>query len=1089
MNDEELAKKILDFLRNNENKEIDVIELRKNFSFEELERIIFFYSENYYDIFIRFEGIILKLNNLFTEEEAAILLNIYENDSSRYKILKYLGDEKIISLFSEKKRGIGIDTLISYLSNDSSRLLALNIVKDKYYKYCIIKNFESDALKIKYLRKVNSEFKAYVIRKLKDDNLKRKYINTLTRGKGIIIASLKEEWERNFYLKEYFLILTDEDKEAIITSLKDKKEIVYYLRWCKDKVKAEVALNLMSDEELLDKILNIINNQKYIAKVLQKTKNVIILDKYIPKLKNSKHLFRVFSEKKSDNILLKYIDKLNDKDKVEILEKQDNGETIFQLLKHINDKKILFEFIEHCEIFPSYSDDYEDIIDLYVSKYNINKKHLVIVLKNTSMLMLKYIKNENIIKILNSSEDTFLKIMSILDKDNLEMTSASLNDIVNSLLQREFRLKHSKIIFTFPNILNLIEKGEMPGIVNSLDEIKAYINIEKEIEKNNWSLKKFIDLLLKKDELAINCLREITQKYITEKRNEFTQNNLKNGYKKCTKALGKKEELIKYLINNYPMDFLIDIFERSTRYQNTYTEEELQFINNKDLIREIIAYKRNPEKYAQMPENIKENIKLFNTILSKNVADMGIKFFPKIDIKNFTYEFNEIDVEFLLGIMMNLDVTKLEKFIFNNPELFNRLMKLLNQYKICGWGTNFDSLLLEAGFSLDAETVANFIQYFDVSHKILKEKVEKGEIASITFTALLDLAICYSTESNKYLMVFGDQNFKYISSNSSPNASTMSKEDRLNKSLDYLKTIRTRKILTIPSLDKNFNLNSGKKINIVVGNYSNPINLTYGERTGSCMRLGGAGNSLYDFCLNDKNGFHIRFTNPTNGNFVSRVSGFRNGNTVFLNELRYSKDENYDNMDLVEACKLVANEIIELSRNSNFPIDNVVISPYYAMEESKMNLVDLNIKNPTKGIGNFYIDVSNRSIVLATSNKSGKFVPIKLSSDNLPEYDVQRDKIRILYNNECQMYVAHLKSMDMLLSNHNIEDIECNLDETLVMCIAGEDWVVTIDENKNIDKYIMNSTNNKEQAMLEMHEALEKLKENLNTEYSKAHSL
>ena len=44
-------------------------------------------------------------------------------------------------------------------------------------------------------------------------------------------------------------------------------------------------------------------------------------------------------------------------------------------------------------------------------------------------------------------------------------------------------------------------------------------------------------------------------------------------------------------------------------------------------------------------------------------------------------------------------------------------------------------------------------------------------------------------------------------------------------------------------------LKNGKKINIVVGNFSNIINLTYGERTGACMRIGGAGKSLFNFCL------------------------------------------------------------------------------------------------------------------------------------------------------------------------------------------------------------------------------------------------
>ena len=117
-------------------------------------------------------------------------------------------------------------------------------------------------------------------------------------------------------------------------------------------------------------------------------------------------------------------------------------------------------------------------------------------------------------------------------------------------------------------------------------------------------------------------------------------------------------------------------------------------------------------------------------------------------------------------------------------------------------------------------------------------------------------------------------------------------------------------------------------MHVVVGNFTHPSNLTHGERTGACMRIGGAGKSLFDFCLEDDNGFHIRFVNPKTGKFVSRVSGFRNGNTVFLNELRFSEDSEYTNKDVVEACKLIARELIEVSKESELPIDNVVVTDF-----------------------------------------------------------------------------------------------------------------------------------------------------------------
>ena len=69
-----------------------------------------------------------------------------------------------------------------------------------------------------------------------------------------------------------------------------------------------------------------------------------------------------------------------------------------------------------------------------------------------------------------------------------------------------------------------------------------------------------------------------------------------------------------------------------------------------------------------------------------------------------------------------------------------------------------------------------------------------------------------------------------------------------------------RKNISVPPVDEDLELSNGKRMNVVIGNVSDPINLTYGERTGACMRIGGHADSLFDFCLKDDNCFHIRFS-------------------------------------------------------------------------------------------------------------------------------------------------------------------------------------------------------------------------------------
>ena len=112
-----------------------------------------------------------------------------------------------------------------------------------------------------------------------------------------------------------------------------------------------------------------------------------------------------------------------------------------------------------------------------------------------------------------------------------------------------------------------------------------------------------------------------------------------------------------------------------------------------------------------------------------------------------------------------------------------------------------------------------------------------------------------------------------------------------------------------------------------MGNFTSPINLTHGERTGACMRIGSNADSLYHFCLEDENGFHITFKDPKTGKYISRVSGFRNGNTVFLNELRCSlKPNKYSDADLEAFCQKTAEMLITKSKESGYPIDNVWVS-------------------------------------------------------------------------------------------------------------------------------------------------------------------
>ena len=1071
-----LTKKILEFWQKYDNMPIQVNELKNVFNFYEISTILWNdnYLNNYSSIVENFRNKIHDLNELFTEKEA---LKLVESIDQPTNLLKYLKDESLLSLISENNFDLVYD-IAFFLSSDEAKIKGFNLVQDLKLKANFISQLNSDELKLNYLKYINSENKYRIISTIKDDNLLEKHITFFSTNKGDFISNLSNDSKKVYYLKKYFRLLNNDEKINIISSLNDEEQIFYLLNFCSDSVKSGVAC---VKYELSDRIIQTINNKTELGKILKyNSTNIELIDKYIEHITDINELTEIISLI-DDEYKIKYLSKLDDTRKIEFINEIYDGQLKFKAFECINDKKILFQLISHCEVFPEYSFEYDYIIDLYSEKYNLNKNQLLIAVKNVSLSLLKYIENPNIIKIINSQENEFMLIMKLFNKDELKMNLSSLNDILNSLLQRNFRNNSAETILLFSNMLSAIENNNKELLTEKLHLIFQTTDISDELATKSWNFDMFVQLLLEKNEISIEILHTYTNKYINNKRNAYVQDNLQNAIEVCTYTEYDKNDLIKYMLTNYPMELIVNLFKNEIAINENLYAEEVALLKNTELIQKIILYKKNPNLYANAFDEIKRYFKIFNQVFDNIIADCSSNVFPDINAKKKISGFKNVDTNFLINIMMNLDINKMIN-LFNNPELLNKLLKYWQQYKIGGWEDVFTPLLNNAGIFIDAEVVANFLQYFDLSYQNLQDKINKGQISNISLTALLDLSSCYNSESKKYSILFGNENFKYIASNPGPNASTMLKDQRIKSTIKYIKTIRNRKYVSVPAFDKNVLLENGKLINVVVGNFSNMINLTYGERTGSCMRIGGAGESLFDFCLENDNGFHIRFSNPDTGNFVSRVSGFRNGNTVFLNELRYSEDPHYSNKDIVEACKLISEELIKESQNSNLPIENVIITPFYSMEESGMQKKNLQIPNPQLGLRKFYTDVSSTSIVLATSNNSNEILPVKLGIKNVPKYFVARDKQNILYNKEAQEFIAHINILDQLLSNNNVDDLNFEIDTNIIACFAGDDWYVAINADGSLSEYIMNNSNNKQQAIDEMQDALNYLKLNVSKE-------
>jgi len=146
---------------------------------------------------------------------------------------------------------------------------------------------------------------------------------------------------------------------------------------------------------------------------------------------------------------------------------------------------------------------------------------------------------------------------------------------------------------------------------------------------------------------------------------------------------------------------------------------------------------------------------------------------------------------------------------------------------------------------------------------------------------------------------------------------------------------------------------SGKYLNYNYSMYDSQDEsiLVSGIDTDSCFRIFGNDNDFLHYCALDKNGFVIKITDEF-GNFIGRASGFRNGNCVFINQLRTIYDEGgnnyhgiYDNEtnDIIETFKRACLDIVNTSLNNDeekIKIEFIFVTQSYALDSYESNVPD-----------------------------------------------------------------------------------------------------------------------------------------------------
>ncbi len=792
--------------------------------------------------------------------------------------------------------------------------------------------------------------------------------------------------------------------------------------------------------------------------------------------------------------------------------------------------------------FNNPSKEAMDVLIPYICKYRNydvdNFKYLYGIYGNTIIPLLE---NENFQYLCNQDRKAIERVVKLLEPRTLD--KMMIEGINNSIRQNIFSSKNPKIINVFTTLVTLIQNDELVGEVRQhyLNELHSAVpdGIENDILKTgderllqlyNTDKLLFLDYLFdcikKNQNIYGNILKDVTNNYISIKRNDFaaqddifTDTNIKFVYDEKSLYDNLFKDLLAFNIRGL-LKYL-DLDRKFLNYDPNYHDFGDQLIDYHTL--QFLRGKSYDDFGKEFLVKIKKNIGVLKARFIKNVKENTLGDVLPSDLM---YKLHEPDFESkikkvlilnkrernLNTEMTNLNVKVLLLNVVNDEEKYKALLDVINKFRLLDWGNLFQPGISQLSIASEVENLYSFLNAFNQIYEAEKKNITKYKLPivleeiermhlrgasekeiekykekelAVQFSAYKILKYCsiFSSIPNCYKILLGLEDYEIVKRNENPNASGWGVLDRMKRASEvYLKAIKQQEI-SIPSIISDQEVSSNKKLRVIVGNRFHPRNLSHGERTGACMRALGHADNLFEFAASDFNGFHITFVDPETDEYVSRVSGFRNGNTVFLNQLRYVVKENhkYTNEDVIEAMKLVAQELIEMSKDSDFPIENVVASKSYALEiYETQKLSDDNIG---AGVYTGYKDVNSNAVVLATTGEGGKAVPLEIATPSRhPHYKcvriypvevkgnlTDRDKIKL------QRITAIKKILEHEDDPTFFESIDIDvaaLEEEYEYTLIGQDWFIALNSKLEIISDIITID---ERAQVEFDEAMKRI--------------
>lgn len=998
------------------------------------------------------DDIMTFMGNLPKDDEKKIRRNFFSQEESlelTKNMEQYNPDVKYIIYCS--------------LPTDTEKEKYLNTLSDEIDYSALISDFDSDELKIKYLDKFGD--------------------NIYSISKILIVESLD-----SLELKISCLDKLDYDEKLeVVKKLDSQESKISCLDMFDDLGKFEIVEGLDSPELKISCLDKLSYYRKFdIVKNLDSSElKISCLDMF-----DGPEKFKIVESFDSPELKISCLEKLSKTQKVNIIANLGKGtdELKISYLDMFDgpEKSVIISSLDNLELIRGFLDKFDSSTKiLVVSALNSFELKIGCLDKLTDKEKAQVIaglgKGMNKLKI-----DCLDKFCAIFNSDNFKMDKGAIDSTLESILLKEFMYEKSDIWQTFSSLKGMCERGEVSSVRAKLIDIINYTKGSKNLaggdlknfildyDRDNSMLDDFISQLIKSDnplvlENTMNKLKSITGPYINLNIEDYKNLRKKEIYADDSLLrIDRKIDrnfLIKNVIENNNFDTLKNFIGRY--YTDRLTPDILE------------ALKWRKENPSNAPKEIKRYFKEINNIFVSLYDNHYVELSNLLnalhgDILYDNKYFMIDNTELVDSVLRGCDLSGICELCSDSDEKrYNMLLELINKYHVFGLGNNFERLLVNNDIDYNIDYIINNI-------KSIVNSFRNKNIDNMGFIDALNLIFA---GDQRLKIILGEDNQELINTNPGPNSSPMKTDERKALTNEYIRLMYNHRKTNIPPIDKQYVLNDNKKINVNVGNFTDPINLTYGERTGACMRIGGAGRGLFNFCLENAAGVHVRFTSDE-GNFISRVSGFRTGNTLFLNELRCSVlPDDYTDADILSTCKMVAQDIIDKTHDSEYPIENVVATNQYVLSNA-VDLISLDVDLPKNGKkAPEYYDVDpNNCVLLATSNKdeSRRFVPFKDTA--MPEYDVLREPVKYIRDfEEINTAIERIEMINEILSGKNIADID-DVDKKgeYISAYVGEDFYVAIDKLGNVDKYIMPNTKDKERAIVEMKHALNKLGQAVN---------